>query len=260
MQPQTFDGYAQNYDEHFTHSLIGIAQRTQVYKQLLKRISFNQKSVIEINCGTGEDASWLAKQGANVLATDISEVMIDVAKNKPTNNSIVFKSLAAQDISSLAPNTYNIIFSNFGGLNCLNLNELQKFRTDCTQLQYKADQLAFVIMGTKCWWERLYFSLKNDKPKSIRRQNNDGVETIINDNHFKTYYYSPNDMKELFKENYNCINVKPIGLFIPPSYLEPYFVKRKMLFGFLIMLDKLFGHFSFLSNYSDHYLIVFEKK
>ncbi|MBC7696510.1 MAG: class I SAM-dependent methyltransferase [Burkholderiales bacterium] len=260
MQPQTFDGYAQTYDEHFTHSLIGIAQRTQVYNQLLKSISFNQKSVLEINCGTGEDASWLVKQGANVLATDISEGMIDVARNKPTNNSINFKALAAQDISSLAPNTYNIIFSNFGGLNCLNLNEIQKFRNDCTQLQYKSDQLAFVIMSTKCWWERVYFSLKNEKPKSIRRQNNDGVETNINDIHFKTYYYSPSNLKELFKENYNCINVKPIGLFIPPSYLEPYIEKRNRLFGVLKLLDKLCARFSVFSNYADHYLIVFEKK
>ena len=260
MQPQNFDAYAQRYDEHFTNSLIGKAQRLQVYKKVLDYVKLDVKSVLEVNCGTGEDALWLTKQGAKVLATDISEGMIAVAKNKNSNSSVDFKTLAAQNISSLAPDIYSVIFSNFGGLNCLNANELQKFKMGCEQLQKPSDQLTFVIMGTKCKWERLYFRLKKDKAKATRRQNKGGVDTIINDSHFKTWYYSPDDMKELFKENYNCICVKPIGLFVPPSYLEPYVAKRKIVFGLLKALDTIFGSFSFLSNYADHYLIVFEKK
>ena len=260
MQQQSFDAYAQSYDEHFTNSLIGIAQRLQVYHNLQKHIVFKNKSVLEVNCGTGEDAIWLSKQGAIVLGTDISEGMINIAKKKTLNSLINFKHIAAQDISSLSPNNYNVIFSNFGGLNCLNYKELQKFKLGCEQFQKPSDQLAFVIMGTKCKWETLYFRMKNDEEKSKRRQNTSGVDAIINSNHFKTYYYSPNQLKHLFEENYKCVTIKPIGLFVPPSYLEPYFVKRKVMFGFLKFLDLLFSHFSFLSNYADHYLIVFEKK
>ena len=91
MQPQSFDTYAQSYDDHFTNSLIGKAQRFQVYQKLLNQVSFLWKSVLEINCGTGEDALWLAKHATTVLATDISQGMIDVAKNKSSNNAIEFK-------------------------------------------------------------------------------------------------------------------------------------------------------------------------
>jgi ubiquinone/menaquinone biosynthesis C-methylase UbiE len=260
MQQQNFDTYAHSYDTHFTNSLIGNEQRLQVHQKLLKHVSFNKKSVLEINCGTGEDALWLAKRAATVLATDISRGMIDVAKNKSSNSAIEFKQLPAQDISSLAPNTYDIIFSNFGGLNCLNNEELKKFKNSCEQVQKSSDQLAFVIMSTNCKWEKFFFKYKNEYIQANRRRNLDGVEAIINANRFKIYYYSPDDMKQLFKENYNFISAKPIGLFVPPSYLESYFVKRKGLFGFLKLLDKLFGNFSFLSNYADHYLIVFNKK
>ena len=194
MQPQNFDAYAPSYDNHFTNSLIGKEQRLQVHQKLLNKISFINKSVLEINCGTGEDALWLSKQSAAVIATDISQGMINVAKNKLTNSSIDFKTLAAQNISSLSPNKFQVIFSNFGGLNCLNNHEFQKFKAGCEQLQKSCDQLAFVIMGTKCKWEQLYFSFKKDKAKATRRQVKAGVETIINDNHFKTYYYSPAEM------------------------------------------------------------------
>ena len=260
MQPQIFDNYAQSYDDHFTNSLIGKEQRAQVYKRVLTHIKLNVKSILEINCGTGEDAHWLTMQGAKVLATDISKGMIDVAKSKNLNSVVDFKQMSAQDISFLLPNTYNVIFSNFGGLNCLNISELQKFKTGCEQLQKPSDQLAFVIMGTRCMWENMYFRIKKDKAKATRRRNKLGVETVIDDNHFKTYYYSPDDMKKVFAETYTCVAVKPIGLFVPPSYLKGYIVKRKALFGLLKSLDKLFGGFSFLSNYADHYLIVFEKK
>ena len=33
----------------------------------------NKLNILELNCGTGEDALWFAKQGHKVLATDLSE-------------------------------------------------------------------------------------------------------------------------------------------------------------------------------------------
>lgn len=260
MQSQVFDSYAQTYDDHFTNSLIGKAQRKQVYKYLKHHTYFFNKIVLEINCGTGEDALWLMKEGARVTATDISSGMLETAKAKNEGKHIEFKQLAAQNIGQLSPEKFQSIFSNFGGLNCLSPEELQQFKNGCAELQDYEDQIVLVIMGTKCLWEKLYFTLKKDKEKATRRLNSNGVETVIGNENFKTYYYSPKQIRELFKDNYYHINTKPIGLFVPPSYLEPYFKKRKVVFHALVWIDKIFGRFSFLSNYADHYLIVFEKK
>ena len=259
MQEQVFDNYAISYDDHFTNSLIGKAQRKQVYRHAINNAYFFQKNVLEVNCGTGEDAVWLAKEGANVLATDISEEMLKVAKNKIKGKNIQFHQLASQDIGTLTPETFQSIFSNFGGLNCLSLTQLEKFAEGCANIQKWEDQLILVIMGTKCIWEKLYFNFKGESEKAKRRSSNNGIDTLIGKNHFKTYYYSPEQIKKLFKAEYDHINTKPVGLFVPPSYLEPYFVKRKFLLGVLQFLDRLFS-FSFLSNYADHYIIIFEKK
>lgn len=257
MQPQVFDSYAIHYDDHFTNSLIGKAQREQVRKQLSKVIKSDVKNILEVNCGTGEDALWFSKKGMKVLATDISEGMIEVAKQK--TNEIEFQQLNCLDIGSLVPCTYDLIVSNFGGLNCLSANELIQFRNACGSIQNKGNRLVFVIMGTDCWWERIYFRLKKDKKKSKRRQNRKGIDTIINDQKFKTWYYSPNYFKELFGDDYECVATKPIGLFVPPSYLEPYFAKRKFSISILHFFDRLFS-FSCLSNFADHYIIIFKKK
>jgi SAM-dependent methyltransferase len=260
MQPQAFDTYAKDYDAHFTNSLIGKAQRLEVYRQSEKYISFNSKKVLEINCGTGEDAVWMAGLGASVMATDISEGMLRVTEQKKSGLAITTRQLSSRDIGTLSPEKFDLIFSNFGGLNCLSEKELNDFKNGCVQLQNKSGKLAFVIMGTKCWWERFYYNRKKDPVKAKRRLNKAGTETVMDGNHFKTWYYSPDDIRVLFNNDYKHVTTKPIGLFVPPSYLEHIAKKRKVLFGLLKLMDALFGNFSFLADRADHYLIVFEKK
>jgi SAM-dependent methyltransferase len=260
MQQQAFDTYAKSYDVHFTNSLIGKAQRDAVYRHLEKVISGKTKQLLEVNCGTGYDAVWFLKKGIRVLATDISAGMIEEARKKEHSGAVEFKQLSSTEIETLAPQNFDLIFSNFGGLNCLSRTELIKFKTGCGLLQHKNAQLVFVIMGTNCWWERFYFSWKKEKAKARRRSDPSGADTVIENQHFKTYYHSPELLKQLFETEYDHISTKPIGLFVPPSYLEEYIRNKKIFFGFLKRMDTIFGHMSFLSNYADHYLIVFKKK
>jgi SAM-dependent methyltransferase len=262
MQPQAFNTYAESYDEHFTNSLVGRAQRNQVYNCLLSEFKLHQLNVLEINCGTGEDANWLFKQSAHVTATDISVGMIKVAIAKAEKNkaTIDFHVMKAQDINKLSNPNFELIFSNFGGLNCLNSNELVEFKLACIEKQSRTNKIALVIMGTNCLWERLFFWIKKDKVKFNRRRLKQGVDTVIDSVSFKTFYYSPTDIQELFEDQYKSILVKPIGLFVPPSYLEPYVKKRIQILNIFIFLDKLFSRFSFFVNMSDHYMIILEKK
>lgn len=39
------------------------------------------------------------------------------------------------------------------------------------------------------------------------------------------YYFSPEEIVGLFKNNFTLLEIKPIGIVIPPSYLEPFFKK-----------------------------------
>ena len=54
--------------------------------------------MLEINCGTGIDADWLAKKGHFVIASDISSKMIEIAKNKYDHSNLIFKQLDLQTI------------------------------------------------------------------------------------------------------------------------------------------------------------------
>ncbi len=259
MQPQPFDTYAATYDDHFTRSMIGSAQRAQVRKLLNRFLTTGMKNILEVNCGTGEDAIWLACKGYAVTATDSSEGMLRTAENKTQNSSVQLAQVASQNIATLQPQTFDLVFSNFGGLNCLDPEELQQFCTGCDQLQKKDGLVALVIMGTHCRWERWYYRLKKEPATAQRRKNGNGVPTRINDVDFRTWYYAPSEIAQLFAESYKTLLVRPIGLFVPPSYLEGFFKKYPFLLRVLVVLDRLFARFAFQADKADHFFILLQK-
>src|SRR6185437_13155349 len=77
-QSHAFDSLADQYDSLFTNSVIGRAQRNAVWS-LAQRVFGPGSRILELSCGSGEDALFLARGGMSVLACDISPRMIAVA-------------------------------------------------------------------------------------------------------------------------------------------------------------------------------------
>ena len=103
-----FDVAAKQYDTVFTFSNIGKAQRSRVYKYVNPLLKKDHKlNILELNCGTGEDAIYFAKVNKvkhDVIATDISEGMISASKAKKYTNNLEFK---VQDINALSNTSFN---------------------------------------------------------------------------------------------------------------------------------------------------------
>ena len=255
----SFDTAANTYDQSFTDTLIGRAQRNSVYKILTKHLS-NCKDILEINCGTGEDAIWLAKQNFNVLATDISENMIAIGQAKNQYKNLALAQLDINLISKTKDfGTFDLVFSNFGGLNCLSKNEIEHFFSTISNALNKKGKLSLVIMPKNTIWEQLYFMLKGKFSTALRRRKEVAIANVDGEN-VPTYYYNPKDIVNLAKEYFKLVEYKPIGFFVPPSYLEPFFKNKRKIFNFLVFLEKVTSNWSFLSKYSDHYIITLEKQ
>ncbi len=255
----SFDKAALNYDETFTHSEIGKMQRHLVYGELLKQLH-SVRDILEINCGTGEDALWLAQRNYNVTATDISPKMIEVAKSKGNFNNLHF---ATADMKSIATTFsgqhFDMIFSNFGGLNCLSKPELRTFFCDSKSVLSEKGRMVLVIMPKNTLWEQFYFLAKAQFSSIFRRKKEFAIADV-NGEKVPTYYFNPKDIVNLAKQDFELVSQKPIGFFVPPSYLEPFFSNRKGLLRFLNSLEKGISSWPFLSKYADHYIITLQKR
>lgn len=256
-----FDIASINYDETFTFSNIGKMQRAIVYDYLNTHILGKKPlNILEVNCGTGEDANWFAKQNHTVLATDISTGMIHVAKQKSDLKNLKFQQIDINTISTEKfDKKFDLIFSNFGGINCLSNQELEAFFKNANSLLNESGKTVCVIMPKNCIWENKYLFLSGKWKQLFRRNTKDHLLVNIKGINVKTWYYNPKEIVSLTKNEYHTKNYKPVGFFVPPSYLESFFKKNIWFLNWLNWLENRITNWSFLSRYSDHFIITLQK-
>lgn len=257
-----FDHYAAEYDAHFTASAIGKLQRERVWKMLREIDPSVFPEVLEIGCGTGEDARWFAKRGFNVTATDASEGMTGIAKEKLQREKLSAAVICcrAEDLAQqFSRKQFDFIFSDFGALNCLSPEAFQTLSNDLAGMLRPGGKLVLVIMGRDCRWEQWYFRRKGELEKANRRKRKDGVETVIDGETFFTWYYSPEEVSAFFAKHFTVDRIRPVGYFLPPSYLENYFSKRPLRLRMLALAERLFP-FSILAGKADHFFIECTKR
>lgn len=251
----SFGHIASSYDDTFTHSLVGRAQRDRVWKLLGEEINTGKKlSVLEINCGTGHDAFWLAKQGHRVLATDSSPEMIETAKSKNSHHLIEYRVFDFTKPGDLPEKNFDLIFSNFGGLNCVGESELKHVLASAENCLAYGGKMIAVIMPDKCLWDQVK-SLKHGK-YNIRGKS--PVEVNVEGMKVKCWYYSPEKMEQL-GEPMKRLKLHPVGFFIPPSHFEKKMQRWWWFFRWLCLLEKKISHIRFLARYADHFYISLEK-
>ncbi len=64
---------------------------------------------------------------------------------------------------------FDLVFSNFGGLNCLSLQQLSALAPHIDTALKPGGYFVAVVMGRFCWWETLYFLLKGKWASAFRR-------------------------------------------------------------------------------------------
>ena len=98
---EPFDVAAASYDADFTETQLARWLRETVQAHLATAFGPGDH-VLELGCGTGEDAIWLAQRGVRVTATDVSQSMLNVAQRKAAAAGLTaLIDFAAIDLSSL---------------------------------------------------------------------------------------------------------------------------------------------------------------
>lgn len=261
----SFDHIAHDYDKSFTQSKTGQLQRKMVWQYLDAHLSDTKiLDVLEMNCGTGEDAIYLAQKGHRLLATDISSSMVEVAKTKVKKHSLAEQvSLQTLGFEQLTYNKlqkqFDVVFSNFGGLNCVNPMTINEIALNASKLLKPGGRFIAVVMPESCMWEQFYFLLKL-KWKSAFRRSKGTAMAHVDGKWVETWYYNPKLFKQLMGDRFRKVGLKPIGIALPPSYLEVFFKRKDFLLKGLNKMEKGLNKFSFLSRFSDHYLIDLQLK
>ena len=94
---ELFENYADQYDQEvFVKGTLGECDFIE------REIDFQKKiSILDIGCGTGRHSIELTKRGYQVIGVDLSENMLQKARNnaKEANLTIPFKQAVARNLS-----------------------------------------------------------------------------------------------------------------------------------------------------------------
>jgi len=255
-----FDGMADAYDATFTDSLIGRSQRNVVWLALENTFRPGDR-VLELNCGTGEDALFLAKRGVSVLACDASVRMISVAQHRKIREApgscLQFRVLKNEDIDTLtAVDRFDGVLSNFSGLNCVqHLPAVARTLADLV----KPRGAAVLCLSTRvCLWEIAWYGLRGNLKKAFRRLPGATVATL-NGIPVPVWYPTIARVRRAFSPSFRLRSIRAVGLFVPPSYAEPWIERHQQALKSFEALDRVFGTWPGFRGVGDHVLLQFER-
>jgi len=282
MSSAVFDRVAARYDALWTTTAVGRAQRNLVWRDMDTLFQPGMR-ILDIGCGTGEDAAHFAARGVAVYATDASPAMVQVAKARGGFTAAV---CSAEELAQIGGN-FDGAISNFGALNCV--ASLPSVAGSLAGLVRPGGRVAICLLGRFCAWETLYYSARRQWSKAARRWNgrarlvgqvgnlrrvgnppgagcqparripscptqhappSDHLPEII------VYYPTVPEIRAAFAPDFVLQRWTGIGLCVPPSYVK----LPAALVGMLAACDRLLARLPLLRALADHRLFILVRK
>jgi ubiquinone/menaquinone biosynthesis C-methylase UbiE len=232
--------------------------REQVYAHVSKFLKPGN-SLLELNAGTGIDALHFALSGYSVHATDLSDGMVHEIRKKITASSLGDKftsqQLSYDQLHQLHGRQFEYVFSNFGGLNCI--QDLASVTKHLPGILKPGACITWVIMPPVCPWELLGI-FKGRLGHAFRRFHKDGVMAHLEGEYFKTYYHSLSSIKEAFGRSFTLLAAEGLAALTPQPHRGDFPAKHPVLYKALRNIDRVVTpHFPF-NRWADHIIVTFQ--
>lgn len=255
-----FDSLAPSYDELFTRSLIGRAQRNAVW-DVFAEIFTKGNRILELNCGTGEDAIFLSRRGASVLACDASGEMVNVARHRilleSLDDKVKIEQLPTEHLDTLSRfPQFDGVFSNFSGLNCV--ADLVTMAPLLAQLVKPGAPIVFCLCTRFCLFEIIWFLL-HGKPRKAFRRTSGRTVAQLGGYQVQVQYPTVRKLSQIFSDGFKLRFFRGVGIFVPPSYTESWARRYPQILDALELIDRLVCDLPGLRVIGDHFLVCFER-
>jgi SAM-dependent methyltransferase len=146
MTPDTispFEQIASRYAALWSDAPDGRAQREQVWREVDNLFQPGDR-MLDLGCGTGDDAVHLMPRGVKVLGIDSAPGMVEIARTR----GVDARHMAIENLASLK-GEFDGAISNFGALNCV--ADLGTISESLAELVRPQGKLALCVMS-RFWW------------------------------------------------------------------------------------------------------------
>ncbi len=256
-----FDSMAGDYDRDFARSMFGQELRAIVWERLAAHFKPGDR-VLELNCGTGEDAVWLAKRGVRVLATDVSTKMVNLTLHKANANGVT-SMIETRVLDIAAPGSefgglkFDGVLSNFGGLNCA--RDLGPLVLMLAAHVVPRGTLVLVFMGRYCAWEMAYHFLHLRAGAAFRRLRPVGAQATRGPHVVRVWYPTTQSLRRTLEPWFEEKRIMGLGTFLPPTHLAPVVLRRPRLYRMMLRLEHRFAPRFPFNLVGDHTICEYQR-
>lgn len=264
-----FDRLARDYDARFTDSRLGRLLRDKVQRRLGAAFAPGDH-VLELGCGTGEDAAWLAGRGVRVSAIDASPEMLAAARRKAARRGVEdrvgFRQLDLRQLGGEGPGPelelgeelFDGGFSNFGALN--GLAERASLAAALAARIRPGGPLLLVVMGPFCALEVLGHVARG-RLRAARRRFRPGTRAhLVDGRSMRVWYPSPRQLRREFATSFRCLHTTAIGLLLPPTDFAGVVERWPRLTAVASAIEDWLAPLPPLGWLADHYLLTLERR
>lgn len=260
---EAFDSASEEYDFTISHNYINTWIRKRSITELL-RFTKPKDTLLEVGCGTGAETIEISRHASKIIATDISERMIEILTKKVSarglTGKIIPRQVRAADIAQIADqlgrDKIDVAYSFNGALNCE--PDLEKFVNELSSILAPGGHFVCSIRNCFCLSEALSHAavLQFEKMTPRKKQ---PVMVSVGGIDIPALYYTPRTFSGFFSRKFKLKKLIGLPAFLPPAYLSNYCVKFKKVTYILERFESLFSnHFPF-NTIGDQSLFVFQK-
>jgi SAM-dependent methyltransferase len=239
-----FDRIANSYQQLWDDSEAGGLQRAAVWRYLKPLVRARDR-VLDLGCGTGEDALRFARLGANVTGIDASPEMVRIACERGVDARLC----RIEDIGALQTK-FDGAVSSFGALNCV--ADLTALREPLARMIVPGGYLAICIMGRFCFLETVWYLLSGDPRKAMRRWRGSTSSSLG----LRVFYPSSRQIEQAFAPKFQLETSAGIGILVPPSFVRG--VSGGLLRRFH-RIDRRIAAWPVFRGSGDHRLLIFRR-
>ncbi len=253
-----FSSLARGYDAAFDPNVVISRLRKDLYHTITSLVD-PPATILDINCGTGTDALYLSTKGYSTVGVDISEEMIaEALKKSAINPKAQFVHTSYDDMDGLPENEFDLVLSNFGGLNCT--RDLRTVGEQVARRLKPKGYFVAVLMPASSLWETCAYAVRGQFKQAFRRFRRGGTRTQFNGNVFTVSYFNPRKAAQQFGKHFVVREVYAWNIFTPPPHAWKVAMSFPRLTAALETLDSAICHLPIFRSIGDHYVMVLEKR
>jgi len=254
LRADAFDAFAANYDGNFARTGPGRLLRESVWRRLAPHLHPGLR-VLDLGCGTGEDALWLAAQGCDVTASDASLAMLEMTWRKAMAEGLgdrietrLFDLNAPHDLEG----PFDLVLSDFGALNCV--VDLAPLADRLRRIVAPGGRIAAVVMGRFCALETLWYGIHGKRTAWRRWTGKSSAD--IGGKRIPIRYWQPGDLARALGPDFRIEMSRPVGLFLPPSDLFALIERHPRLFAALARWEAQASSSTWPAYLADHHFTL----